>query len=166
MRIIRLVLIDIETQIGWMDSIFGTKFYEIVSSHVSVVKNFTDAFDENSIDLDKFLAMAGLNEKSIKALKNGYVNINRVSKIMSISSVCCFIFKKFDFLLMFQLKYFDYNIIEEILGNKTELFRLFKFKDLHTFNEVEKAFENSNKSMIAKALNSAIEVQQINNKVS
>ena len=54
---------------------------------------------------------------------------------------------------MFQLKYFDFNIIEEILGNKTELFRLFKFKDLHTFNEVEKAFENSNKSMIAKALN-------------
>ena len=101
MRIIRLVLIDIETQIGWMDSIFGTKFYEIVSSHVSVVKNFTDAFDENSIDLDKLLSMAGLNEKSIKALKNGYVNINRVSKIISISSVCCFIFKSLRNLIFF-----------------------------------------------------------------
>ena len=132
---------------------------------MSVVKNFTDAFDENSIDLDKFLSMAGLNEKSINALKNGYVNINRVSKTVKVCTLALpFVISLYIF-VKFQLKYFDFNIIEEILGNKTEFFRLFKFKDLHTFNEVQKAFEKSNKSMIAKALNSAVEVQQINNKV-
>ena len=69
------------------------------------------------------------------------------------------------FILFFQLKFFDYTITEQLLGNTTELFRLFKFDEFFMFDKVEKAFVNANKTMIAKALNSAVEVRSIDNQV-
>ena len=69
------------------------------------------------------------------------------------------------FILFFQLKFFDYTITEQVLGNTTELFRLFKFDEFFMFDKVEKAFVNANKTMIAKALNSAVEVRSIDNQV-
>ena len=71
----------------------------------------------------------------------------------------------YTFFLIFQLKFFDYTITEELLGNTTELFRLFKFDEFFMFDKVEKAFLNANKTMIAKALNSAVEVRSIDNQV-
>ena len=69
------------------------------------------------------------------------------------------------FILFFQLKFFDYTITEQLLGNTTELFRLFKFDEFFMFDKVEKAFVSANKTMIAKALNSAVEVRSIDNQV-
>ena len=74
-------------------------------------------------------------------------------------------FKLIIYFLIFQLKFFDYTITEELLGNTTELFRLFKFDEFFMFDKVEKAFVNANKTMIAKALNSAVEVRSIDNQV-
>ena len=74
-------------------------------------------------------------------------------------------FKLIIHFLIFQLKFFDYTITEELLGNTTELFRLFKFDEFFMFDKVEKAFVNANKTMIAKALNSAVEVRSIDNQV-
>ena len=58
------------------------------------------------------------------------------------------------------------TIDETILSNSTEMFRMFKFDQRKSFDEVDKAFQNANKTMIAKALNSAVEVRSIKNQVS
>ena len=62
--------------------------------------------------------------------------------------------------------YMNFTIDETILSNSTEMFRMFKFDQRKSFNEVDKAFQNANKTMIAKALNSAVEVRSIKNQVS
>ena len=62
--------------------------------------------------------------------------------------------------------YMNFTIDENILSNSTEIFRMFKFDQRKSFNEVDKAFQNANKTMIAKALNSAVEVRSIKNQVS
>ena len=60
----------------------------------------------------------------------------------------------------------NFTIDENILSNSTEIFRMFKFDQRKSFNEVDKAFQKANKTMIAKALNSAVEVRSIKNQVS
>ena len=60
----------------------------------------------------------------------------------------------------------NFTINETILSNSTEMFRMFKFDQRKSFDEVDKAFQNANKTMIAKALNSAVEVRSIKNQVS
>ena len=62
--------------------------------------------------------------------------------------------------------YMNLTIDETILSNSTEMFRMFKFDQRKSFDEVDKAFQNANKTMIAKALNSAVEVRSIKNQVS
>ena len=62
--------------------------------------------------------------------------------------------------------YMNFTIDEAILSNSTEMFRMFKFDQRKSFDEVDKAFQNANKTMIAKALNSAVEVRSIKNQVS
>ena len=62
--------------------------------------------------------------------------------------------------------YMNFTIDETILSNSTEMFRMFKFDQRKSFDEVDKAFQNANKTMIAKALNSAVEVRSIKNQVS
>ena len=62
--------------------------------------------------------------------------------------------------------YMNFTINETILSNSTEMFRMFKFDQRKSFDEVDKAFQNANKTMIAKALNSAVEVRSIKNQVS
>ena len=60
----------------------------------------------------------------------------------------------------------NFTIDETILSNSTEMFRMFKFDQRKSFDEVDKGFQNANKTMIAKALNSAVEVRSIKNQVS
>ena len=62
--------------------------------------------------------------------------------------------------------YMNFTIDETTLSNSTEMFRMFKFDQRKSFDEVDKAFQNANKTMIAKALNSAVEVRSIKNQVS
>ena len=62
--------------------------------------------------------------------------------------------------------YMNFTIDETILSNSTEMFRMFKFDQRKSFDEVDKGFQNANKTMIAKALNSAVEVRSIKNQVS
>ena len=77
MRILRIILVDIEDQIHWMDEMIGTEFFNVVSSHFSMMKNFTDAFENNN-DFDSIMISAGMNNFTLELLKAGYVNINRV----------------------------------------------------------------------------------------
>ena len=77
MRILRIILIDIEDQSHWMDEVIGTQFFDVVSSHISMMKNFTDAF-ENNYDFESMMISAGMNNFTLEILKAGYVNVNRV----------------------------------------------------------------------------------------
>ena len=77
MRILRIILIDIEDQIHWMDEMIGTQFFDVVSSHFSMMKNFTDAFENNN-DFESMMISAGMNNFTLELLKAGYVNVNRV----------------------------------------------------------------------------------------
>ena len=52
-----------------------------------------------------------------------------------------------------------------MLSEETELFRFFKFDKINSFNKVSRAFKKANKTMIAKALTSAVEIQSIENQV-
>ena len=70
-------MVDIEDQIHWMDEMIGTEFFNVVSSHFSMMKNFTDAFENNN-DFDSIMISAGMNNFTLELLKAGYVNINRV----------------------------------------------------------------------------------------
>ena len=78
MRILRSILKDIEDQVHWMDEIYDTEFFDMVSKRISMIRNFTDAFNSTS-DMESLLISAGLDKEIVEILKKSYTNINRVS---------------------------------------------------------------------------------------
>ena len=77
MRILRSILKDIDNQIHWMDEIYDTEFFDMVSKRISMIRNFTDAFNSTS-NMESLLMNAGLDKEIIEILKKSYTNINRV----------------------------------------------------------------------------------------
>ena len=81
MRILRSILKDIDNQIHWMDEIYDTEFFDMVSKRISMIRNFTDAFNSTS-DMESLLINAGLDKEIVDILKKSYTNINRVSTLL------------------------------------------------------------------------------------
>ena len=81
MRILRSILKDIDNQIHWMDEIYDTEFFDMVSKRISMIRNFTEAFNSTS-DMESLLINAGLDKEIVDILKKSYTNINRVSTLL------------------------------------------------------------------------------------
>ena len=81
MRILRSILKDIDDQVHWMNEIYDTEFFDIVSKRISMIRNFTDAFNSTS-DMESLLINAGLDKEIVDILKKSYTNINRVSTLL------------------------------------------------------------------------------------
>ena len=81
MRILRSILKDIDDQVHWMNEIFDTEFFDMVSKRISMIRNFTDAFNSTS-DMESLLINAGLDKEIVDILKKSYTNINRVSTLL------------------------------------------------------------------------------------
>ena len=77
MRILRSILKDIDNQIHWMDEIYDTEFFDMVSKRISMIRNFTDAFN-STLNMESLLMNAGLDKEIVEILKKSYTNINRV----------------------------------------------------------------------------------------
>ena len=81
MRILRSILKDIDDQVHWMNEIYDTEFFDMVSKRISMIRNFTDAFNSTS-DMESLLIIAGLDKEIVDILKKSYTNINRVSSTL------------------------------------------------------------------------------------
>ena len=81
MRILRSILKDLDDQVHWMNEIFDTEFFDMVSKRISMIRNFTDAFNSTS-DMESLLINAGLDKEIVDILKKSYTNINRVSTLL------------------------------------------------------------------------------------
>ena len=81
MRILRSILKDIDNQVHWMNEIYDTEFFDMVSKRISMIRNFTDAFNSTS-DMESLLINAGLDKEIVDILKKSYTNINRVSTLL------------------------------------------------------------------------------------
>ena len=129
------LLQDIETEYGYISELFNnTEIMQQISSQISLVQNFSQAFNDGS--LESILEDAGLHPDMIEILQNGYININK---------------------LIFD----GFNITEEMLSEKKEVLKLFKNDDKSNIIELGKALRKVNRPMIAKALNEAIDKNEI-----
>lgn len=81
MRILRSILKDLDDQVHWMNEIYDTEFFDMVSKRISMIRNFTDAFNSTS-DMESLLINAGLDKEIVDILKKSYTNINRVSTLL------------------------------------------------------------------------------------
>ena len=64
-----------------MNEIYDTEFFDMVSKRISMIRNFTDAFNSTS-DMESLLINAGLDKEIVDILKKSYTNINRVSTLL------------------------------------------------------------------------------------
>ena len=128
------LLQDIETEYGYISELFdNTEIMQQISTQISSVQNFSQAFNES---LESILEEAGFHPEMIEILQNGYININR---------------------LIFD----NFNITDEMLSDKKEVLKLFKNDDKINIIELGKALRKVNMPMIAKALNQAIDKDNI-----
>ena len=128
------LLQDIETEYGYISELFdNTEIMQQISTQISSVQNFSQAFNES---LESILEEAGFHPDMIEILQNGYININR---------------------LIFD----NFNITDEMLSDKKEVLKLFKSDDKNNIIEFGKALRKVNRPMIAKALNQAIDKDNI-----
>ena len=128
------LLQDIETEYGYISELFdNTQIMQQISTQISSIQNFSQAFNGS---LENILEEAGLHPEMIEILQNGYININR---------------------LIFD----NFNITEEMLDDKKEVLKLFKNDDKKHIIEFGKALRKVNRPMIAKALNQAIDKDNI-----
>ena len=129
------LLQDIETEYGYISELFNnTEIMQQISSQISLVQNFSQAFNDGS--LESILEDAGLHPDMFEILQDGYININK---------------------LIFD----GFNITEEMLSEKKEVLKLFKNDDKSNIIELGKALRKVNRPMIAKALNEAIDKNEI-----
>ena len=129
------LLQDIETEYGYISELFNnTEIMQQISSQISLVQNFSQAFNDGS--LESILEDAGLHPDMIEILQDGYININK---------------------LIFD----GFNITEEMLSEKKKVLKLFKNDDKSNIIELGKALRKVNRPMIAKALNEAIDKDTI-----
>ena len=128
------LLQDIETEYGYISELFdNTQIMQQISTQISLVQNFSQAFNGS---LESILEEAGLHPEMIEILLNGYININK---------------------LIFD----NFNITEDMLSDKKEVLKLFKSDEKNNIIEFGKALRKVNRPMIAKALNQAIDKDNI-----
>lgn len=130
--------------------------FNLITTHMSVVKNFTDAFKADTA-LSSALEKAGLERKIIDTIVNGYVNTNRVR----IGQNYWLVYFKTSTLNR-QLFFQNYTISEKIIEEKKEYERLLKYGDIERTNAVGRGLRKAtNHALVIKAMNEAVDMQII-----
>jgi hypothetical protein len=139
-RVVSGLLRDLEIRYQFISDLTnGTEFFDVLSTDVSMIKNFSQVFNTTG-NIFELLMEAGLPEDSVDVLRNGYVNLNRLIS-------------------------FDFETTGEMFENKMEVERLFKFKNVDDVKRVGLALARADKPRVARILNEAVDIQGVENTV-